>query len=566
MKAILKKAADNWAAVFLLAFFAVTLVYIVTAGDGIYLQIHDNLDSNIAIYKMMKDSRLFWSFGTRAPMLGGLDRNYLVSDLNPYPLLHMAFPTLAAVITAWYLKIAMAAAGFVFLGRTVYGRECDANLFAACGFIYGIMPTYPTTPFGFASLPILMAVMIRLYRKWDVRYIPVLVLYPMLSYFSVFGLFICGFILLFFIIDFIARRKPAWRILAALAAVSAGYVIADWRLFYVMFASGEETIRSTFADGYATTLQALKLFGSVFVKHLPSAQTYFLLPVCAAYFLFINGRYILRKEYKGISSDPFNWLMLWQAFNCMVYALENVRWFKNLIGTVFPPLKGMALNRTVWFSPFIWCFMFMMVLIRLSWKSGVKILLCLAAFISVCTWKSPHNHIYYNAGIAADRIAGEETDMMTYGKFYSPALFGAIKEDIGYNGEWSVAYGMHPGILIYNDIATLDGYFPIYPIGYKDRFRKLIAPELEQDPENRDYFDNWGGKAYIFSKDTESKQLFNIDGEESEMLIDPVAFREMGGKYVFSTVKVTNAETLGFRLLGVYGDGMPYVIHVYGMD
>ena len=95
------------------------------------------------------------------------------------------------------------------------------------------------------------------------------------------------------------------------------------------------------------------------------------------------------------------------------------------------------------------------------------------------------------------------------------------------------------------------------------QFRKLIAPELEIDPDNRDYFDSWGGRAYVFSPDCESKKYYSIAADEAEMLIDPAVFKEMGGKYVFSAVKIRNAKELGLYETGVYGGGSEYTIYVY---
>ena len=60
-----------------------------------------------------------------------------------------------------------------------------------------------------------------------------------------------------------------------------------------------------------------------------------------------------------------------------------------------------------------------------------------------------------------------------------------MKEDIGYEGEWSAAYGLHPAVLEYNGIATLDGYLGFYPQSYKEDFRRIIAPALERVEASR---------------------------------------------------------------------------------
>lgn len=82
-------------------------------------------------------------------------------------------------------------------------------------------------------------------------------------------------------------------------------------------------------------------------------------------------------------------------------------------------------------------------------------------------------------------VKGQKANDLTYREFYSTDLFEKAKEDIGYCGQWSVAYGFYPAILEYNDIATLDGYLGFYSQNYKEEFRKMIAPALDRVEESR---------------------------------------------------------------------------------
>ena len=98
VKKIFDSAVKNWAVTITALFLTATLIYICIYREGIYLQVHDFLDSNVAWNKMMKDSDLFWSLGKSAPFLGGIDRNYMYSDLNAYMWLYMLLPTFTALI------------------------------------------------------------------------------------------------------------------------------------------------------------------------------------------------------------------------------------------------------------------------------------------------------------------------------------------------------------------------------------------------------------------------------------------------------------------------------------
>ena len=568
-----QKITDNWGACIAVLFIAVTLVYFLLMGKGIYMQPLDNLDSEVPWFKMIKDNGLFFDMGSKAPFLGGIDRNYLHSDLQVYTWLFMIFPPFIALLTGWYLKVILSVAGFVYLGRTVFEDKTDINICIACGLIHGILPTYPACALGFATLPFLMAFMIRMYRKWERKYILILFIYPIFSDLFMFGIFICGYMILFFIIDWIVSKKAKWRFVAGTAIMSVSYAIVDWRLFYTIFVLKDETIRDSYVLDYLSVSEALKETVFQFAREHYAIQTFVVLPVCLIYLIYVNYRYISDGNRKGIRRDPFNWVIVWQLFNCIVAVNDNMKWFRVIISTVLPPLKGFVFGRTMWFSPLLWYFAFMIVLHRVSIRKILKFALCALAFVAVCLNGEWYNEIPRNCILAAKRIVGDEKikaltgtvpDIVTYDEFYSEDLFDAIKEDIGYDGEWSVAYGMHPGILSYNGIATLDGYLSYYPITYKEQFRKLIGPELAKDPDSAEYFDDWGGRAYIFSKDTVNRTYWSMDVDESEMLIDPDVFKDMGGKYVFSRVTVSNADDISLHLVGKYTDEKsPYVIYVY---
>ncbi len=555
------KIIDNWAMFIAALFIVITMIYIVIKGDGIYLQIHDYLDGYAAVFKMFKDNRSFWTFGTELPFLGGVDRDLMLSDLKVYSWIHMIFPTFPAIVIGWYLKILMSIAGFVFLGKTIYGHAKDINIFIICGLIYGILPTYPPTPLGFASLPFLLAVLIRSHRNFEWKYILVLLVYPIFSDLSFFGIFICGYLSIFLVAYSISARKIAWRSILALIALSVGYIATEWRLFYAILFSNEDSLKASGMIGYKGWGEASKDILDAFFfgqYHSGSQHTVIILPICFIYFIYMNRNYIKGRSWKKVCLDPFNWLMVWQGFNCMIYGLDNIKVIKDIIALIFPPLKGFSFARTLWFSPFIWYFAFMMILCRLDLKKVVKFVLCSVAFIVACLYPSTYNHIRPNC------IGAKTLDHLSYGEFYSTDLFDKIKNDIGYSGEWSIAFGMHPSIIEYNGIASLDGYMSYYPKKYKEKFRTLIEPELKVDPVNREYFDSWGGRAYIFSKDITYAPDRDIEPKKADMLIDPDVFCEMGGKYVFSRVEILNAEILGLNERGVYrGKGSPYTIYVY---
>lgn len=574
MKARLKK---NWSYIFISLFLIVTAVYILIKQDNIYLQIHDYLDSNIAWIKMLKDNGIFWSKDAAVPFLGGIDRNYLYSELKAYMWLFMVFPVFPAIIIGWYVKVLMAITGFIFLCRSIDQKYQVhyRNLIIWCGFLYGIAPTYPPVAFAFASLPFLLGILIRYYKNPQWKYLVLLFCYPVFSDISLFGIFICGYLVVFFFIDWLAGRRMRARMLLAVIALTAGYILVEWRLFDALLLSGEESLRSVSAIGYDDIQTAWKEMITALLRgyyHCGSLHTYVVLPVCMIYLGIQNYQFIKSKRYRSILSDPANWLLVWILLNCIIYGIEDLEVFRTLIGAIAPFLIGFGFDRTVWLNPFLWYFLFFIVLTRIK-RTQIVQTLALLAGLAVAFGPETYNHVFFNTlRIACDvigeerveRLVGRDLELLTYKEFYSEELLEKIKEDIGYQGEWAVAFGMHPSILEYNGIATLDGYLSYYPQSYKIRFRELIEPQLEMDEENRAYYDSWGGRAYIYSSEITYNQKMVMEKEEAVMNIDAEVFREMDGRYVFSRVEITNAEELNIHLVDKYEDaGSPYIIYLY---
>lgn len=552
-------------------FILAVTIYVTYYGENIYIQVHDNLDSNIAWLKMLKDNHLFWTHGTTVPFLGGMNRNNLYSELKVYSWLYMIFPVFTAYIIGYILKIILAVSGSVYLGKTLLKDKMAiySNVIVLCGFLYGILPTFTTSAFYFASLPFLLGILYRLYETGNKKFILLLFLYPLISYFTSFGIFICGYLFLFIIIDGIINKKINWKMFGGLIALAAGYVITEYRLFYVMLFSGETTIRASMKINYLSVNEVCREIIEGFRLghyHSGSLHQYVVFPICMFYWLILNIHYLRKKEIRKLFCDRFNWIIIWIFFNAVVYGLNDFEPFKKMVAGVLPILSGFSMARTLWFNPFLWCFAFAIVLCRMMKRKWhiVSYVMCFISIIVIFVYPSEYNHIAMNI---QNRIAlwqGESTENLTYEEFYSEDLFENIKQEINYHGEYAVAFGMHPAILNYNGIATLDGYYSNYSQEYKDQFRKLLAPEFEIDENNQMYFDNWGGRAYLFSTEIEYAPVHNMVQQEADLLIDTKVFEKMGGKYIFSRVKIRNAENLELGLIGCYqNQKSPYVIYVY---
>ena len=131
-------------------------------------------------------------------------------------------------------------------------------------------------------------------------------------------------------------------------------------------------------------------------------------------------------------------------------------------------------------------------------------------------------------------------------EFYDVELFSEIKEYIGLpQEEYRVAsIGLHPAIAQYNGFYTLDSYNNFYPLTYKYQFRKIIEKELAKNKTIRTYFDEWGGRCYLFTDELGKHYMFKKSSKKKlkTIQLQTDVFKEMGGRYIFSAVPIINED------------------------
>ena len=569
-KGIVRRIKNMWSLQIIIIFIIVSLSYVIYNGENIYITIHDNLDSNLVWYRILANKKFFFDNKAELPILGGVSRGYFMSYFKVYLWLYRVFPTFVAYVIGWYIKIIISVVGFCWLSSVIYnGKSYDKNIVLMCGFLYGIIPTYPTSAFSFASLPCLLTLMLLLYKGVSFKSLIAILIYPVFSDLSTMGFFLCGYVLLFFFIDWGVKKRPLYRMLAGFLALSSGYICSEYGLIHTMLFSEQVSMRndSSFVENYNTLGQAIKEIVGVLIKgqyHAGDLHAYVVLPVCLIGIIVININYIKKQSSNLILKDELNWIFLLIIANSIVYGLDSLEGFKNLIGKIFPFLHGFSFTRTLWINPFLWYLLFMCVVLRANINQVWKKIILLLALIVTCIAPEVYNQVYLNLKPIVYEVLGKEYDPFTYREFYSEELFSEIKKQIGYNGEWSVAFGMHPAVIEYNGIASLDGYLSYYSMDYKRQFRKLISPDLEIDDVNRVYFDDWGGRAYVFSKDVSYEPLRAHYPKEGNLYIDENIFTQMKGKYIFSRVNILNINEYNFEQIGVFSNNTsPYIIYVY---
>ena len=187
----------------------------------------------------------------------------------------------------------------MLLAKDLYGEKYEyyKPLVWTLGLAYGVLNVFPAFGIPFASIPLVIYLIRKIYAQPSAKWYAALFFYPFLSYFSYFGLFILAYMAAALIWIWIRDKKFPGRILLSICVLAAGCIACEYRLFGMMLLGNEVTIRSTMEAGSFTAGEILKTIGEVFTAgmfHAESAHSYLVLPVCSVYFILLNAFYIIK--------------------------------------------------------------------------------------------------------------------------------------------------------------------------------------------------------------------------------------------------------------------------------
>ncbi|MCR5303793.1 MAG: glycosyltransferase family 39 protein [Lachnospiraceae bacterium] len=582
-----------------LIFLALVAVSAVILGeDKMVIAVQDDLDLFQAEYADLRNTGTFFSQGAVSSELGGVTRDAMPTELSLTALIYMIFPPFPAYIAVYILKVLISVFSFGLLSCELYGYgDKTAGAGLSAGFLYGILNLFPAYGIAFASVPLAVYFFIRLVNTGRKRYLLCLFLYPFVSYLSYLGLFILMWAFVFWVILSVRRRKPELKMLAGVICLGAGYVCFEYRLVRLTV-TGPESIRSLFTWPDMSLVEALGESLDVFLKgqmHSDAAVTFFVLPLCAIYLIYIIFRKMRPSgggPEEGISGRNFpggsgedhtdekasgKYLTAESVFlvsaamiavNSVIYGMQDIKAVRDLVWGIFPFMSSLQFDRAVFLNPFLWYLAFLSVMLSVR-REAVRNLMAALAALMILLHPGTYNDILNTAKQQALEVLTEkEGGSLTYGEFYDTEMFCAIREDLGYNGEWCVCYGLYPAELNYNGFRTLDGYLGFYPLEYKERFREVIKPALDMNPWAREYYDGWGARCVLFSGTGQNiwsgERRFDI--EDSNIYIDTEALKAMDCRWLFSRYRLENAEETGLYGERVYSGKAPYSVYVYGLD
>ena len=257
------------------------------------ITIHDNLDSMIPYYKMYKDNGLFFKFD--APTKGFSEMSTLYYghvNFSLTPMLYCFFDNFFAYTLNIYLCIILGFLSMYLLLKKM--KFINPFLIISISVCYAILPVGPNLGIAVSTLPLIIVIFIHFMSEnkfsWKIL---LLVFYPIISTFTMTGIFILGFWFIGLVALGIKNKRINPNLLAGFILLCIGYVLVDLRLFYVMFILKTPLNRSIISVYPSSIIAQIKLFlmtlkeyGANGYYHAASFQRKIIIPLAFLVSLF----------------------------------------------------------------------------------------------------------------------------------------------------------------------------------------------------------------------------------------------------------------------------------------
>ncbi|WP_251027574.1 DUF6044 family protein [Bacillus sp. ISL-41] len=508
-------------------------------GDDAHIRVHDNLDSNLAWYKVLAESgQIAGSLDARIPqIINGLPRNALGTEYSLIVWLYVWFPTMIAYGISQGITRFIAFLGMYLVLKDHFTKGDDKSLIrVGTALAFALTPFWPSGMLSTLGMPLALWAFLHIRKgKGSWPHYLALTLLPFYSSIVLGFFFFLSAIGLFWLSDVIRSKGWNWKFFFAIAYMTAVFLITDYRLVYSFLFDGEPNSRDEYFHARLSFWHSVRLTFKNFLlghTHVMTVHTLVILPVIAAAIILIWKHRKWKKERIFVFLFGLNFaLSAWYAF-----------WFyKGWLPLTerFHFLDTFNFARFHFLRPLILYILFAIGL-KILWNEKMlrKAVPWLVAVQIIILLFTNEEMVYHKKPSVRE--------------FYAEQQFGAIKDHIGKpQDSYRVAsIGLHPAIAQYNGFYTLDTYNNFYPLSYKYQFRKIIKNELEKNKRIRVYFDEWGGRCYLFTDELGKHYMFKKNSKKriENIEVNIEQFKEMGGEFIFSSVPIDNASENNLKL------------------
>jgi hypothetical protein len=512
--------------------------------ENAHIRVHDNLDSNIAWYKVLASSGQMLGplQGIIPQIINGLPRNALGTEYSGIVWLYVLFPTMIAYgISQAVTRVAAFFGMYLLLKKHLLTDHKWRFFQAGTALAFSLTPFWPSGMLSTLGMPLALWAFLNIRKGEEIRKsILTLTLLPFYSSFVLGFFFFLSAIGLFWLSDVFRGKGWNLRFLAAIIYMTSIYILVEYRLVFSFFYKGEPNSRDEFSYAQLPFWKVVHLTFKNYIlghTHDMTMHTLIVLPITFFAMYYVVEKRIWKQERVFVFLFIFNFMLsVWYAF-----------WFYKgwaPIAGHFHFLSTFNFARYHFLSPFVLYADFALALKILTalgsnWRRTAQTMVILQiAFLFL-----------YN-----DEIIYHQKP--TVKEFYAEDLFTEIKDYIALpQKDYRVAsIGIHPAISQFNGFYTLDTYNNFYPLSYKHKFRRIIANELAVNPLIRKYYDRWGGRCYIFTSQLGKHYMIKKDSQRHlrNLHLNTNEFKKMGGKFFLSALPIDHASRIHLKLNKIF--------------
>lgn len=508
-----------WIKAALASLAALTIYYLpLFFPETAVVRVHDNLDSNVVFNHIVAEWVRNPGAGAQLALNGNLPIWAIPTLFQPLTYLYLLPDPWHSYLLTDILVRSVALLGAVLLAMELHADRRIAALGAIC---FSLSVSYTAYGLSVAALPMVLWLLIRMPHATRFQQSGMgvaLLLAGWNSSLAFVGIFFVA--LAIPLLKFGVNAKINRWTLAGVALYAIGLVLASLNVFYAQWFSGIVWHRTEFAnvanmDASNIRIFLRNLYAVTFPQWRWMAYPWYHVSVSLSLLLAAGGSMALfRKETRPSA-----------LFLCITFVLIAV-FYATVHTPVIDELRRSAggLLKAFQFDRF---YTLSSLLILCVWllaardRKGTHSILMIAglAQLALIIYQTPH---WRQAAVyLAD--GKRETEGRSFDSYYMTNWFDSIKSQLQDGAVISV--GLDPMVAPMNGVASLDGYFALYPLKYKHRFREIIRNSLPQSGR-KDYFDKWGSRAYAFHH------------PENPEAIDFCSAYRLGARHVLSAVLV----------------------------
>ncbi|MFJ7728200.1 DUF6044 family protein [Neobacillus sp. NPDC097160] len=532
---VIEKKKERRMILFALLVLAVYLSPLFILQENAHIRVHDNLDSNLAWYKVLaKSGEIFGSVNAVIPQIinGQLSRNAFGTEYSIIVWLYALFPTMIAYGLSQALTRIVAFFGMYLLLKD-HWLSGDKWLIIRIGsaLAFALTPFWPSGMLSTLGMPLVLWAFLNIRSgkgTWkDYVIFTIIPFYASIVLGFFFFLSAIGIVWLW---DVLRGRGWNLRFLLAIGYMTVIFMLVEYRLVYSFLFSGEPNSRDEYFHAQLPFWHAVRLFIKNYLlghNHVMTVHTFIIVPTAFIALYFVFSKKLWRQEKLYVFLFFLNILLsLWYAFWFYEGWLPVTKKFHFM--DTFNFARYHFLRPLVIYAGFALALK-IITMQGVDWGKMAKWFIVLQIFFLVLS----NDEIIYH-------------DKPTVKAFFAEDLFYEIKEHIALpEDEYRIAsIGLHPAVAQYNGFYTIDTYNNFYPLSYKHQFRKIIEKELAKNKTIRKYFDQWGGRCYIFTAQLGKRYMLKKDSKRhlKNLELNMEVFKDMGGRYIFSAIPIDNAE------------------------